>query len=90
MRTSLIFFVKVAKVCVRTTTEAEATGDDKGSRGQGAEHMVPEHGRRVKKREGLGTLQRFQFLVTGKQGIFLGAGILGTWIEQLNVLGVLT
>lgn len=52
--------------------------------------MVPEHGRRVKKRGGLGTLQRLQFLVTGKQGIFLGAGILGTRIEQLNVLGVLT
>lgn len=44
----------------------------------------------MRKREGLGTLQRLQLLVTGKQGTFLKAAIWGTWKKQLHVLGMLT
>lgn len=50
--------MKDARACVTTRTEAETTDAEKGSRGQGAEHMVPEHGQRMRKTDELRPLQR--------------------------------
>lgn len=63
---------------------------EKGSKGQGAEHMVPEYGQRMRKTDELRPLQRLQLPVIGEPGTFLGLRVWRTWEEWFHVLGMLT